>query len=226
MPKRFTATTVITAAAALSACSGGSDTGGTTEPPPDTVVNTTVSTEPTATDTTTTESTTTTSTTTEPPPSTTEPAPTTTEPSIEDQVRAAAFDAYDGYWECLRDPENCDVGSRNLPGSPAFDRFAETTDDLVAGGLYVGEEDVGYMVIESIEINDDYTAVTSCWWATAVLYLTPPIEGAEPTIQNDLEESGRQIDEFVQDPEDGVWKIRQSEILTTTEGDNECPPEQ
>lgn len=225
MPKRSTAAAIITMALALGACGGGSDSARTTEPPVVTDGTTTVPTEPNPTQQPPTESTTTTSSTTEPPATSTEPAPTTTEPSVEVQVTEASFRVYDLYWSCLRMPGNCNVGSGYLPESDAFRALTNTVNDLAAAGLYVGEEDVGYQVIESIEIKDDHTAVTSCWWATGVLYLLPPIEGAEPTIQNDRRETARQVDQFVQDAADGAWKIRRSDQIELVAGENTCPPE-
>lgn len=225
MPKRFTAATVITMALALGACGGGSDAAKPTDPPPASGVNTTAATDPDPTQPPLTASTTTTSSTTEPPTTSTEPAPTTTEPSVEVQVTEASFRLYDLYWSCLRMPGDCSVSSGYLPESDAFRALTNTVNDLAAAGLYVGEEDVGYQVIESIEIKDDHTAVTSCWWATGVLYLLPPIEGAEPTIQNDRRETARQVDQFVQDAADGAWKIRRSDQIELVAGENTCPPE-
>jgi hypothetical protein len=220
MSKRSQIATMVIVVLALSACGGGSDSAGTTDPPitgqaPATEPVTEPTTNPPATD----ETVSSTSTT------TTEPAPTTTEPSIEDQVRAASTAAYNLYWECLRAPADCPIASWNLPGSDAFNAQTNTIADLVEGGLYVGAEDYGYMVVESIEIKDDHTAVTSCWYLTGVLYFHPPVEGAEPTIVNNTPGWGRQIDEFVQDPADGVWKIRRSDVGVQGANTNECPPE-
>lgn len=220
MPRRATAAIAAIVTLILAACGGGSESADTTGPPVTTQA-TPVTTEPQVTEPATTEATPSTTTA-----QTTEPAPTTTEPSIEDQITEASFRVYDLYWSCLRTPNNCDVGAGYLPESDAFMALTNTLEDLDAGGLYVGEDDVGYQVIDSIEIKDDHTAVTTCWWATGVLYLMPPSEGAEITVQNDSRESGLQVDEFVQDPQDGVWKIRRSDQLTTTEGENTCPAEQ
>ncbi len=225
MPKRFSGAAPIIATIVLAACSGNSGATVGTDPPLDSDAATvpptsTTSDEPAASEPAPTTSSTPSSTT------TTEPSATTTVPSVEDEVTEASFRVYNLYWSCLRTPDQCDVGSGYLPGSDAFDALTNTVSDLAAAGLYVGEEDEGYHVIESIEIKDDHTAVTSCWWATGVLYLLPPIDGAEPTIQNDRRETARQVDEFVQDPEDGVWKIRRSDQIELVEGENTCPPEQ
>lgn len=225
MPKPRTTALVAALALTLAACGGGSESADTTGQATTTIERTPVTTEPPISEPSTPD------TTPAPPPTepsttTTEPAPTTTEPSVEDQVRAAAFDAYDVYWQCLRAPAACDPSAANLPGSDAFNAQTRTLDDLVEGGLYVGDEDVGYMVIESIEIKDDHTLVTSCWRLTAVLYFQPPIDGQPPTVQNDREGWGRQTDEFVQDPDDDVWKIRRSDVGEQGVDSNECPPEE
>jgi hypothetical protein len=225
MLKPRTTALVVALALTLAACSGSSDdatpstlaspaattSASTTEPPPVTdVVNDTVASS-------TTEATT----------STTEPpVPTTTQPSVEDRVRAAAMRTYDGYWDCLRAPDACNPGQSNLPGSDAFDAQTRTNAELADMGLFVGDEDLGYMVIESIEIKDDHTAVSSCWNLTAVLYLQPPIEGQPPIVQNDTPGYSRQVDEFVQDPEDDVWKIRRSDLIEQKANVNNCPPEE
>lgn len=224
MPQRSTAATVVTVALALSACGGGSDNAVTTVPPlsagEPSVESAPVPTEPADI-----EPLTTTTSTTEPSTTTTEPS-TTTVPSVEDQVRAAAARTYGEYWECLRAPENCDPGRSNLPGSDAFNAQTRTNTDLVEGGLYVGEEDPGYMVVESIEIKDDHTAVTSCWRLTAVLYFQPPIEGQPATVQNNTPGYSRQVDEFVQDPDDDLWKIRRSDLIEQEANVNDCPAEE
>lgn len=222
---RITALAAAVLALTLAACSGSDDEAApsTLESPGVTAAASTI--EPPATDvvddTVATTSTTDASTTTTEP-----PAPTTTQPSVEDQVRAAAFVAYDGYWECLRAPADCDTSSRTLPGSDAFNASTNGYDTMIEGGLFVGDEDPGYMVIESIEIKDDHTLVTSCWRLTAVLYFQPPIEGQPPTVQNDREGWGRQTDEFVQDPDDNVWKIRRSDVGEQGVDSNGCPPEE
>ena len=52
---------------------------------------------------------------------------------------------------------------------------------LVDRGRYVGEEDPGYYVIESITVGPDGTTaeVVSCWWSTGVLY-GPPVDPNRP----------------------------------------------
>ena len=52
---------------------------------------------------------------------------------------------------------------------------------LADRGRYVGEEDPGYYVIESITVGADGTTaeVVSCWWSTGVLY-GPPVDPSRP----------------------------------------------
>ena len=52
---------------------------------------------------------------------------------------------------------------------------------LVDRGRYVGDEDPGYFVIESITVGADGTTaeVVSCWWSTGVLY-GPPVDPSRP----------------------------------------------
>ncbi|MFK7919044.1 MAG: hypothetical protein AB8G14_13290 [Ilumatobacter sp.] len=226
MPKRLSGGTLITATTMLAACGTGS--GDTTGTDPSLVSDaiTTVSTTTIPVEIVDSEPPTSAAATSAPTTVTTAPAPTTTEQPVEEQVAVASLRVYDLYWSCLRAPNDCDIASGYLPGSDAFGALTNTVNDLSAGGLYVGEEDVGYQVIESVEVKEDHTAVTSCWWATGVLYLLPPIEGAEATIQNDRTETARQVDEFVQDPDDGEWKIRRSDQIELVEDENTCPPEQ
>lgn len=226
MPKRLSGAALIAATIVLAACGGGSGDATSTDPPVVSDVDTADSTTTIPAEPADSGPATTTAATAAPTVVTTAPAPATTEQPVEEQVADASLRVYELYWSCLRTPDDCDVTSGYLPGSDAFGALTSTVNDLAAGGLYVGGEDVGYQVIESIEIKDDHTAVTSCWWATGVLYLLPPIEGAEATVQNDRRETARQVDEFVQDPDDGEWKIRRSDQIELVEDENTCPPEQ
>ena len=150
---------------ALSACSGGdddaSDDPATTEasiPPPSVTTEPVTPTEPTASPTTTDPTTTTnTSTTT----STTVPTPT-----VEEQIAADYQLIYDGYWACLRAPLNCDT-SWEVAGTASAMAMQATMQALADRGRYVGEEDPGYYVIESITVGPDGTTaeVVSCWWS-------------------------------------------------------------
>ena len=157
---------------------------------------------------------------------TTDSPTTSTTVPVEEQVRAAAIASFDSYWQCLRAPAECDVAARTIAGSDAFNAFTRTIDDLVSGGLYVGPEDVGYMVIESIEPMQDHTLVTSCWWSTGVLYVQPAVEGEPPVIQNNTPGTLRQKYEFVQDPADGQWKIRRGDVIEQFPQENRCAPEE
>jgi hypothetical protein len=104
--------------------------------------------------------------------------------------------------------------------------MTRTVSELQQYGFYVGDEPYGYMVIESIEQKEDHTLVTTCWRLTGVLYLQPPIEGAEPTIQNNTPGWGRETQQFVQDPADGRWKTRRGDTLEQGTGENLCPPDE
>jgi hypothetical protein len=140
------------------------------------------------------------------------------------EVTAAMQGAHDYYWECLRVPIDCDVGRFDIPGGDSHAVLTRTRDDLIAAELYVDAEDVGYMVIESVEPMEDHVLVTSCWYVTAVLYGPPGLDGAL-TVQNDTPSWGRQTDQFVRDPADGQWRIRRSDSLEEGEEENGCPPE-
>ena len=163
---------------ALSACSGGDDdasddptTTDVSDPPPVTteaVEPTDPTDSPTTTDPTTTTNTSTTT-------STTVPTPT-----VEEQIAADYQLIYDGYWACLRAPLNCDL-SWLVPGSGSEQAMISTMQALADRGRYVGEEDPGYYVIESITVGADGTTaeVVSCWSSTACLY-GPPVDPSSP----------------------------------------------
>ena len=145
--------------------------------------------------------------------------------AIEEQVRVAAARFYDYYWQCLRQPAACDPSVVSPPDSDAFRSLTKTAGDLVKGGFFVGAEDPGYMVIESIDQAPDHVLVTSCWWLTAVLYGPPASPGGEPLVQNDTHGSSRQADQYVQRA-DGSWALRHSDTLTPANADvgvNTCP---
>ena len=145
---------------------------------------------------------------------------------IEEQVRVAASRFYDYYWQCLRKPAECDPTVVDAPDSDAFHALTKTAADLVKGGFFVGAEDPGYMVIESVEQKADHVLVTSCWWLTAVLYGPPASPGGDPLVQNDTHGTSREADQFVQ-AADGTWKIRRGDTLTPATADvgvNTCPP--
>ena len=154
--------------------------------------------------------------------STTAAVTTTTTVPIEQQVRAAMLGYYDFYWRCLRAPEQCDPAQVTVPDSDAFNALTNTKNDLVKGHLFVGSEDVGYMVITAIEPKDDHTLVTTCWWSTAVLYLQPPVEGAPATVQNNTPSSGYETFQFVQQP-DLTWRVRRSDLVGEDSTENVCP---
>lgn len=214
---------VVASAVTFAACSDSGRASESTSPSSTAQTSSTASTTTIA-DTTTS---TTTSTTTTPTTAATTVASTagpTTMPTIEDQVRAAALRHYDTYWQCLRVPDACPLDSAWLAGSDAFDAMSQTVTDMSVNGFFVGDEDPGYIVVESVVVNADHTLVTSCWSLTGVLYLKPPVEGAEPTIQNNTPGWTRETQQFVQDA-DGVWKTRRGDTLELVAGENRCPPE-
>jgi hypothetical protein len=174
------------------------------------------------------------------PPSTSAPATTTTStsttttvppPTVEEQIAADYQLIYDGYWACLRAPLNCDM-SWLVPGSGSEQAMTNTMQALVDRGRYVGEEDPGYYVIESITVGaDGLTAeVVSCWWSTGVLY-GPPVDDTRPvgpdnaaTLVNNTPGSGRQRDELAQNA-DGRWQVATSETFDNQANENQCAPE-
>jgi hypothetical protein len=184
---RLAASTV--ALASLTACVGDDTTADVTAAPTSTIESTTSITTPSTAPPTTTPTTDTT-----PPPS----APTI---PLDDQIRAAYDERYHGYWACLRAPLECDT-SYVLEGSGSATALQDTMQGLADRGRFVGDDDVGYYVIESITVNGDKATVTACWWSTAVLYTGPadpsrPIgPDNPPTIVNDTPGSARLTDTF------------------------------
>lgn len=176
-----------------------------------------------------------------PPPTTSTVAPTTTststststtlaEPSVEEleaEIAAAYEDVYWGYWACLRSPLDCDV-SWLEPDSGSYSAMFATMEALAERDRFVGDDDVGYYVIESIELSDDRTEATvvTCWWSTAVLYTTPADPGRPagpdnpPTIVNNTPSSGRQIDELVL--VDGRWLQSGGRLIGDDYEEDQC----
>ncbi|HEX4982984.1 MAG TPA: hypothetical protein VFV63_14855, partial [Ilumatobacteraceae bacterium] len=161
----------------LCACSGDDSADDTTptavsdtSPAPSTTegVGVTDPTQPVTPAPTTTSTTTTTTTTTLPP------------PTVEEQIAADYQLVYDGYWACLRAPLNCDT-SWEMAGTESAIAMQATMQALADRGRYVGDEDPGYFVIESITVGSDgMTAdVVSCWRSTAILY-GPPVDDSRP----------------------------------------------
>jgi hypothetical protein len=144
--------------------------------------------------------------------STTEPAPTTTVDPVRAEIEAAYEVRYQGYWACLRSPDGCDT-SYLVADGPSAQAFASTLSDMRDLDVRVGDDPVGYYVIEEITIGADATTadVVACWWSTAVLYgppadITRP-EGPDnpPTIVNNTPGSRRQRDTLVMT--DGTWLL-------------------
>jgi hypothetical protein len=213
--------------ATLCACSGDDATDDTTptavsESTPTTTtedVDVTDPTEPPATTAPMTTSTTTTTTTTTVPP-----------PTVEEQIAADYQLIYDGYWTCLRAPLNCDT-SWLVPDSESAIAMTNTMQALADRGRYVGEEDPGYYVIESITLGADGTTaeVVACWWSTAILY-GPPVDPSRPvgpdnpaTLANNTPDSGRELDRL--QLVNGRWVTGGNDLLDEGSETNVCPPE-
>ena len=210
--------------AALAACSGGS--GGASDPS-SAIVTSTVSSSTTApvASSSTTSSTSTTSTTVA---TTTSLAPTmtttTTAAPPEAQVEANYRQLYEQYWICLRSPAACDPSVLTASVGPARAALTKTVAGLVAGELFAGAEDPGYVVVESVAVSDSTTAlVTSCWWDTGVLYGPPAQPGGPPLIINDLRATSRF--QTTMTLEGGRWLTSEERRVSRVEGKNQCPPE-
>jgi hypothetical protein len=215
--------------AALCACSGddASDdptttdvTVSTTVTPTTEAVDVTNPTQPATSAPTTTTTTSTTSTTT-----------TVLPPTVEEQIAADYQLIYDGYWACLRAPLNCDT-SGLVPDSESAIAIQATMQALFDRGRYVGEEDPGYYVIESITVSPDgMTAeVVSCWRLTGVLY-GPPVDDSRPvgpdnpaTLVNNTPGSARQTDRL-RLAESGDWQLYSSDYYDEIADVNQCGPE-
>ena len=216
--------------ATLCACSGDDATVDTTPtavsestpaPPTTEDVDVTDPTEPPATTaptTTTTTSTTTSTTTTAPP------------PTVEEQIAADYQLIYDGYWACLRAPLNCDE-SWQVAGSSSETAMRATMQALSDRGRYVGDEDPGYYVIESITVGADGTTaeIVTCWWSTGILY-GPPVDDSRPvgpdnppTLANNTPDSGRQRDHLRL--VEGRWLVERSGLFGESGPTNLCPVE-
>ncbi|TVR28350.1 MAG: hypothetical protein EA389_00605 [Ilumatobacter sp.] len=146
---------------------------------------------------------------------------------LEAEVAAAYELVYEGYWECLRSPLDCDT-SWLVEGSGSAVAMQNTMQGLADRDRYVGDDPVGYFVIESIEFNDDQTEATvvTCWWSTAVLYTTPvdptrpPGPDNPPTVVNDTPGTSRQMDRLERSL--GLWAVRHSETIESVAGENKC----
>jgi hypothetical protein len=213
-----------TAAVLLAACSGG---GGDDPVADSTVAPTVVTAAPTASPSTVAPDPTPAPTAPPTPEPTTTPPPVTVPPTsaprdVVAEVTAAALAYDDWYVECLRDPVNCDPSVVAVEGSDLFVNLSTITDQLATAGFYVGPEDPGYVVIESVEPLGDHVAVAVCGWGTMVLY-GPPGPDGNPTVQNDTPATVREVWQFVDAA--GVWKLRRTDTTEEVPGVNECPPE-
>lgn len=139
-------------------------------------------------------------------------------------MTAAYLELYDAYWACLRAPELCDPIQLTASVGPARAALTKTVTDLVAGGLFVGDDDPGYVVVESVAIVDPATAVvSSCWWDTGVLYGPPATAGGEPIVINNLQVTSRF--ETTMALEGGRWLTSEEKRTERVEGENQCPLE-
>ena len=155
--------------------------------------------------------------------STSTTVPPTTAP-VEDAVTTAYLELYDAYWACLRAPELCDPTQLTASVGPARAALTKTVTDLVTGGLFVGDDDPGYVVVESVAVVDPATAVvSSCWWDTGVLYGPPATAGGDPIVINNLQVTSRF--ETTMALEGGRWLTSEEKRTERVEGENQCPPE-
>lgn len=191
----------------------------TTVAPTTTVPVTTTTAAPTAIPSTTTIATTTTTSTT---------VPESSLDDLEAEIAAAYEERFDGYWECLRAPAECRFGYL-LPGSPSDEGMRRTIAELMARDRFVGDENVGYFVIQSVDIADSETEATvvSCWWSTAVLYTTPADPSRPmgpdnpPTIVNNTPGSTFLRDDFAFAETKG-WLLQASASLEQFPEENRC----
>ena len=154
---------------------------------------------------------------------TTAPPATSTIPA-EAQVKDDYLRLYDAYWVCLRSPASCDPSTLTASIGPARAALTKTVNDLVAGGLFVGPDDPGYVVVESATLSGPTTAsVISCWWDTGVIYGPPATAGGDPVVVNDLQATSRF--ETTMALEDGEWLTSEEKRTDRVEGENQCAPE-
>jgi hypothetical protein len=159
--------------------------------------------------------------------------PTTTTTTMATSTTAAVREAlveedyrqlYAQYWVCLRSPAACDPSALTASVGPARAALMKTLGDMVAGELFAGDEDPGYLVVESVDLTNSTTAlVTSCWWDTGVLYGPPAQPGGPPLILNDLKATSRFETTMIL--EGSQWLTSEERRVSRVEGENQCPPE-
>ena len=139
-------------------------------------------------------------------------------------MKADFLQLYDAYWTCLRSPKDCDPGALTALDGPARAALTKTVGDLVSGGLFVGAEDSGYVVVEAVKVSGPSTAVvSSCWWDTSVLYGPPAKAGGDPIIINNLRVTSRF--ETTMALQEGRWLTSEERRTERIEGQDTCPPE-
>jgi hypothetical protein len=149
---------------------------------------------------------------------------TSTTIDTEAQVKAGYLTLYDAYWTCLRTPQSCDPAALTASVGPARAALTKTVNDLVAGGLFAGPDDPGYVVVESVKLSGPTTAVvSSCWWDTGVLYGPPANAGGDPVVVNNLQVTSRF--DTTMELEGGRWLTSEEKRTDRVEGQNKWPPE-
>jgi hypothetical protein len=167
----------------------------------------------------------TTTTTSAPPTSATTLATTTTQ-SVESQVTGAYLARQDAYVACVRAPASCDPAALTASQGPARADLTKTVADLKAGGLHLGPDDPGYVVVEAVQVDPggQRAVLTVCGWDTGVLYGPPAQSGGPEVVVNNLQVSKRlQVTMYL---EGGAWKLGEEKGLERNEGVNRCPPKQ
>lgn len=138
-------------------------------------------------------------------------------------MKLAYLRLYDAYWACLRSPKTCDPNALTGSTGPARAALTKTVGDLVSGGLFVGADDVGYVVVEAVKLTGPSTAlVSSCWWDTGVLYGPPAQPGGPPTIVNNAQATSKF--QTTMTLEAGQWLTSEEQRTDHVEGQNQCPP--
>jgi hypothetical protein len=160
-----------------------------------------------------------------PPTSATTPATTTAQP-VESQVTAAYLARQDAYVACVRAPASCDPTALTAAQGPARADLTKTVADLKAGGLHLGPDDPGYVVVEGVQVDPggQRAVLMVCGWDTGVLYGPPAQPGGPDVVVNNLQVSKRlQVTMYL---EDRAWKLGEEKGLERNEGVNKCPPKQ
>jgi hypothetical protein len=143
---------------------------------------------------------------------------------IEIDVKVSYLVFVDVYWDCLQTPEACDPEAFTAPGSPAVTALATTVGELMAADLFVGNDPVGYSVVEDVVVDPggESATVRACWWDIGVLYGPPVTEGGPNVIMNNKQVTSRF--ESTMTLVDGRWLLSEERRIERVEGENLCPP--